>query len=148
MDPLQCSCLENPRDRGAWWAAVYGVTQSRTQLKRLSSSSRSSSWSRGLWNFPGGASGKESFCNTSDTSSIPASERSPGGGNGNPLYYSCLKSPLGRGAWQATIHEVWGHKELDIIEWLSMHIASSWGLQKAEQVRKPWSWCFIDFKWD
>ena len=36
---LQCSCLENPRDGGAWWAAVYGVTQSRTQLKRLSSSS-------------------------------------------------------------------------------------------------------------
>ena len=35
-NPLQCSCLENPRDRGAWWAAVYGVTQSRTQLKRLS----------------------------------------------------------------------------------------------------------------
>ena len=36
---LQCSCLENPRDRGAWWAAVYGVTQIRTWLKRLSSSS-------------------------------------------------------------------------------------------------------------
>ena len=38
-NPLQCCCLENPRDRGAWWAAVSGVTQSRTQLKRLSSSS-------------------------------------------------------------------------------------------------------------
>ena len=37
---LQCSCLENPRDGGAWWAAVYGVTQSRTRLKRLSSSSK------------------------------------------------------------------------------------------------------------
>ena len=37
-NPLQCSCLENPRDRGAWWAAVYGVAQSRT-LMRLSSSS-------------------------------------------------------------------------------------------------------------
>ena len=32
-NPLQCSCLENPRDRGAWWAAVYGVTQGRTRLK-------------------------------------------------------------------------------------------------------------------
>ena len=41
-NPLQCSCLENPRDGGAWWAAVYGVAQSQTQLKRLSSSS--SSW--------------------------------------------------------------------------------------------------------
>ena len=37
-NPLQCSCLENPRDGGAWWAAVYGVTQSRTRLKQLSSS--------------------------------------------------------------------------------------------------------------
>ena len=38
-NPLQCSCLENPRDGGAWWAAVYGVAQSRTRLKRFSSSS-------------------------------------------------------------------------------------------------------------
>ena len=38
-NPLQYSCLENPRDRGAWWAAVYGVAQSRTRLKWLSSSS-------------------------------------------------------------------------------------------------------------
>ena len=43
-NPLQCSCLENPRDGGAWWAAVYGVTQSQTRLKRLSSSSSSSSF--------------------------------------------------------------------------------------------------------
>ena len=39
--PLQYSCLENPMDGGAWWAAVYGVAQSRTRLNRLSSSSRS-----------------------------------------------------------------------------------------------------------
>ena len=39
---LQCSCLENPRDRGAWWAAIYGITQSRTWLKQLSSGSSSS----------------------------------------------------------------------------------------------------------
>ena len=38
-NPLQCSCLENPRDSGAWWAAVYGVAQSWTRLKWLSSSS-------------------------------------------------------------------------------------------------------------
>ena len=41
-NPLQYSCLENPRDRGAWWAAVYGVAHSRTRLKQLSSSSSSS----------------------------------------------------------------------------------------------------------
>ena len=40
-NPLQCSCLENPRDGGAWWAAVYGAAQSQTRLKRLSSSSSS-----------------------------------------------------------------------------------------------------------
>ena len=39
--PLPCSCLENPRDGGAWWAAIYGVTQSRARLKRLSSSNSS-----------------------------------------------------------------------------------------------------------
>ena len=42
-NPLQCSCLENPRDGGTWWAAVYGVAQSQTRLKRLSSSSSSTS---------------------------------------------------------------------------------------------------------
>ena len=50
-NPLQCSCLENPRDRGVCWAAVYGVAQSQTQLKRLSSSS-----------FPGEPNGKEPAC--------------------------------------------------------------------------------------
>ena len=40
-NPLHCSCLENPRDGGAWWAAVYGVAQSQTRLKRLNSSSSS-----------------------------------------------------------------------------------------------------------
>ena len=39
-NPLQCSCLENPKDRGAWWAAIYGVAQSQTRLKWLSSSSK------------------------------------------------------------------------------------------------------------
>ena len=52
--PLQYSCLENPRDGGAWWAAVYGVAQSRTRLKRLSRSSSQYSWlenlmDRGAW---------------------------------------------------------------------------------------------------
>ena len=49
-NPLQCSCLENPRDGGAWWAAVYGVTQSRTRLKWLSSSS---SKCKQKWEFIG-----------------------------------------------------------------------------------------------
>ena len=47
-NPLQCSRLENPRDGGAWWAAVYGVAQSRTRLKRLSSSSMVTSYDKYL----------------------------------------------------------------------------------------------------
>ena len=43
-NPLQYSCLENPREGGAWWAAVYGVAQSRTWLKRLSSSRSKQTW--------------------------------------------------------------------------------------------------------
>ena len=43
-NPLQCSCLENPRDGGAWWAAIYGVAQSQTRLTRLSSSSNNNSY--------------------------------------------------------------------------------------------------------
>ena len=48
-NPLQCSCLENPKDGGAWWAAVCGVTQSRTRLKWLSSSSSSLGQAKKRW---------------------------------------------------------------------------------------------------
>ena len=51
-NPLQYSCLENPRDGGAWWAAVYWVAQSRTQLKWLSSSSSSTRWQSNAQNSP------------------------------------------------------------------------------------------------
>ena len=56
--------------------------------------------------FPQWLSSKESACNAGDTGSIPRSERPPGGGNGNPLQYSCLGNPMDRGAWQATVHGV------------------------------------------
>jgi len=53
-----------------------------------------------LMGFPGGSDGKESACNVGYLGSIPGLGRSPGGGHGNPLYYSCLKNPMDRGAWQ------------------------------------------------
>ena len=87
-NPLQCSCLENPRDRGAWWAALYVVTQSWTRLKWLSS----------IYNIvekPGGSDGEESACNAGDLSSISGLGRSPGGGHGDPPQYSCLENPHG-----------------------------------------------------
>ena len=58
--------------------------------------------------FPGGSEGKASACNARDPGSIPGSGRSPGEGNGTPLQYSCLKNPMDRGAWWATVHG--GHK--------------------------------------
>ena len=102
-NPLQCSCLENPRDGGAWWAAVYGVTQSRTWLKWLSCSSIAAK------GFPGGSVGKETACNmgdAGDTDSIPGLGRSPGGKHDNPLQYSCLENSMDRGTWQATVYGV------------------------------------------
>ena len=51
-------------------------------------------------------SGKEPACNAGATGLIPGSERSPGGGNGNPLQHPCLENPTDRGAWRATVHGV------------------------------------------
>ena len=56
--------------------------------------------------LPWWLSSKESACNAGDTGSVPGSGRSPGEGNGNPLPYSCLKNPMDRGAWRATVHRV------------------------------------------
>ena len=54
--------------------------------------------------FPGGSDGKESAYNVGDLGSIPGSGRSPGGGHGNLLQYSCLENPMDRGVWKATDH--------------------------------------------
>ena len=76
-NPLQCSCLENPRDGRAWWAAIYGVTKSRTRLKLLSSSISSLGWEDPL---------EEGMATHS---SILA-----------------WRIPMDRGAWQGTVHGV------------------------------------------
>ena len=60
-----------------------------------------------------GSSGKESTCNAGDVGSIPGLERSPGGGNGNPLQFSGLRIPMDRGAWWATVHGV--HKVSEVM---------------------------------
>ena len=56
--------------------------------------------------FPGSSNGKESVCNAGDLGWISTLGRSLGEGNGNPLQYSCLDSPMDGGAWQATVHGV------------------------------------------
>ena len=58
------------------------------------------------WGFPGGSVVKHPPTNAGDMSSIPGSGRSPAGGNGNPLQYSCLENSMDKGAWRATVHRV------------------------------------------
>ena len=67
---------------------------------------------------PGGSDGKESACYAGDTGSIARSGGSPGGGNGNPLQYSCLENSMDRGTWRSTVH--WDHKESDTTERLTL----------------------------
>ena len=109
--PPQCSCLENPRDGGAWWAAVYGVAQSRTRLKRLSSSSSSSMLFLGL---PSWLSGKESACQHRrrglDLWAL---------GWENPLEKEMATTPVflpGKSHGQRSLsgYSSWGHKESDM----------------------------------
>ena len=68
--------------------------------------------------FPGGSQGKESACNAEDLGSIPGLGRSPGGGHGNPLQYSCLENPHEQGSLVG--YGPWGHKESDTTAQLSI----------------------------
>ena len=92
-------------DRGTWWATVLGVAKSWTQLKQLSRHARTLKPLK-LFGFPWELRGKGSACNAGDMGSIPGSEKSPGGGNGNLLQYSCLENPMDRGTWWATVLRV------------------------------------------
>ena len=84
---LQYSCLENPRDGGAWWATVHGITKSRMQLSNFTFTF----FHTKEGGFLGGSVGKESACNAGDLGSIPGSGRSPGEGTG---YYSLRTAGL------------------------------------------------------
>ena len=120
-NPLQYSCLENPMDRRAWKGTVYGVARVghdlATKLLLL----------LGPWYLifkvdmyrtsqvvlvvknPSANAG-----DIRDTGLIPGLGRSPEGGHGNPLQYSCPENTMDRGAWQATVHR--GCKESDMTE--------------------------------
>ena len=116
-NPLQCSCLEIPRDGGAWSAAICGVAQSRTRLKRLSSGGSSKVRRRRQWHplqcsclenpMDGGAwwaavhGVAKSRTQLSDF--FYFSRSCIGEGNGNPLQCSCLENPRDGGAWWAAV---------------------------------------------
>ena len=70
----------------------------------------------GFRGFPGGSDGKESACDEGDPGLIPGLGRSPGGGHGNPLQYSCLENPHGQRSLVG--YSTWGRKELSATEWL------------------------------
>ena len=101
--PLQYSWLENSMDRGSWWATVRGVTQSRTRLKRLSSSSSSR---LDEWVSQVALVVKNPPANAGDVRLIPGLGRFPGVGKDNLLQYSWLENSMDRGAWCATVHKV------------------------------------------
>ena len=71
--------------------------------------------------LPWCSEGKESACNAGDQDSIPESRRSPGGGNGSPLQYSCLENPMGRGA--LVDYGQWGLKQSDTTEQLTASVS-------------------------
>ena len=80
------------------------------------------------WLVPSDSVGTESTCKAADAGLMPGSGRSPGKGNGNPLQYSCLRNPMDRGAWQATVRGV--AKSQTRLEQLSTHTHMTF---------KPWS---------
>ena len=88
------------------WLDLLAVQGTLTSLLQHYSSKASILWCSALCGFPGGSEVKTSACNAGDLGSIPGSRRSPGEGNGNPLQYSCLKNPMYRGAFWATVHGV------------------------------------------
>ena len=110
-------------DREAWRAVIHGVAKSWTRL---------SDWTemRGSLGFLDGASGKKkkkqnlpaNAGDIRDVSSIPGSGRSPGGGHGIPLHYSCLENPMDRVAWCAVVHTV--AKSRTQLKQLSTHTKS------------------------
>ena len=111
-NPLQYSYLENPVDRGAWWAAVHGVARSPTRVKQLSMhacvgegngnplqcSCLENPVDRGAWwaAVHGVAQSRTCLKRLSTQARI-------GEGNGNPLQYFCLENPRDRGAWWAAV---------------------------------------------
>ena len=117
------------------WEESIGFHLLRESILFYGALSPSRHWwlARGL---PCGSDGEESACDAGDPGLIPRSGRSSGGGNGNPLQYSCLENPTDGGAW-GVIVSPWGHKKLDMTGATSFFFP--WGPSregKAEDSRK------------
>ena len=125
-NPLQYSCLENPMDGGAWWAAVYGVANSRTRLRDFTFLHWRRKWQPIPVFLPGESPGTGEPGGLLSMGSVTVghdwvtSLSCTGEGNGNPLQYSCLENPQGRGSLVGC--RLWGRTESDTTEWLSSSI--------------------------
>ena len=117
--PLQYSCLENPMEGGAWWAAVHGVTKSQRRLsdftfsfhfhaleKEMATHSSTLAWQIPWKEEPGGLQSMGSLSQTWQRLHFHFSLSCIGEGNGNPLQCSCLENPRDGGAWWAAIYGV------------------------------------------
>ena len=89
-----------------WRKEILGIKFRSSFAKYIEPYFKESWCSRRENFFPGDSDSKESACNVGDLGSIPGLGRSPGGGLGNPLQYSCLENQVDRGAWQAIVHGV------------------------------------------
>ena len=97
---------ETVRDREDWCAAVHGVGHDWAVEQQQPTPV--------FLSYPGSSDGKESPCNVGDLGLIPGLARSPGGGHGNPLQYSCLENPHGQRILAG--YSPWGCKESDMTE--------------------------------
>ena len=106
---------KNSTNRGAQQATVDRVAKGRTQLSDYHSLTHTT-----LTGLPRWLSGKEPTCQAEEEGSTPGLEGSPGEVSGNPLQYSCLRHPMDRGAWWATVHGV--AKRHDLVTKQQQHL--------------------------
>ena len=88
--------------------------------------------------FPCGSAGNKSACNVGDLGSIPGSGRSPGGGHGNPLPYSCLENPKDRRVWWATVHRFaksWTQLNQDLLHYRQFLYQQSYQGSRTESIQ-------------
>ena len=126
-NPLHYSCLKNPMDRGAQRATVHigshrvDTTEATQHTHKHTHTHTYTHIVGHSWlELPQWLSGIGEPTNARDECSVPGLGRSPREGSDNPLQYSCLKNPMDRGAWQATVHRV--IKSQSDTTWVTEHM--------------------------
>ena len=115
-----------------WWTGRPCVLQSMGSQRARHDWVTELNWTESLcWGFPDSSADKESTCSAGDPSLIPGPGRSPGGGHGNPLQYSCLQNPMDRGPWQATVRG--SHRVgQDLAHTQSHRLPGAWGSPRSK----------------